>query len=122
MGFFSNKPAAAPVVTSSGLADQLSASLDRNAQKLEARKDRALSSFRRTVMDLRHVNQALQNDVALADQMIATCTARKEAAEQAIADNNKVCESITAIIGEVPEGTCYDEDEDGTCDNCGEGV
>lgn len=121
MGFFTKTTPAAPVVTTSGLADQLSASLDRNAQKLEARKDRALSSFRRTVMDLRHVNQALQNDVTLADQMISTCTQRKAEAEQAIADNNKVCDSIIAIIGEVPE-TCYDEDEDGTCDNCGEGV
>lgn len=121
MGLFT-KTAPAPVVTTSGLADQLSASLDRNAQKLEARKNSALSSFRRTVLDLRHVNQALENDVALAEQMIATCTARKEAALQEIADNNKVCESITAIIGEVPDGLHYDENEDGECDNCGEGV
>ncbi len=122
MGFFTKTVATPAPVTSSGLADQLSASLDRNAQKLEARKDRALSSFRRTVLDLRHVNQALQNDVNLADQMIATCTTRKAEAEQAIADNNKVCDSIIAIIGEVPESACYDEDEDGACDNCGEGV
>lgn len=122
MGFFTKTAAPTPVVTSTGLADQLSASLDRNAAKLDQRKDRALSSFRRTVQDLRHVNQALQNDVELAEQMIATCTARKEAALQAISDNNKVCESITAIIGDVPDTPCYDEDGDGTCDNCGEGV
>lgn len=72
-------------------------------RKLNARKDQALSSFRRTVQDLRHVNRALENDVALAEQMIATCQARKTEAEGAIADNNKVCESIIAIIGEVPD-------------------
>lgn len=123
MGIFSTKTTTAAPVTSSGLADQLSASLNRNAQKLEARKDQALSSFRRTVLDLRHVNQALQHDVDLANQMISTCTLRRADAEQAIADNNKVCDSIIAIIGEVPDDNVhYDEDGDGTCDNCGETV
>lgn len=115
MGFFS-KPAPAPVVTTSGLADQLSANLNRNAERLAKRKDQALSSFRRTVIDLRHVNQALEADVRLADEMMAALTARKNDALLAIADNEKVCEGIIAIIGEVPDN-CADEDGDGDCDN-----
>lgn len=115
MGFF-NKTTANPVpVTASGLADQLSAQLERNAQKLEARKDRALSSFRRTVLDLRHINQALANEVSLTEQMITDCKARQEAANIAIGDNNKVIEGIINIIGEVPD-TCIDENEDGDGD------
>lgn len=121
MGIFSTKTTPAPVVTSNGLADQLTAALDRNAVKLDARKGRAISSFRRTVMDLRHVNKALENEVELADQLLADLSMRKDNALTAIADNQKVIDSIIAIIGEVPE-TCYDEDGDGSCDNCAEEV
>lgn len=115
MGLFTKTNTNPTPVTASGLADQLSAQLERNAQKLEARKDRALSSFRRTVLDLRHVNQALANEVALTEQMIADCQARREAANVAIGDNNKVIEGIINIIGEVPDN-CADEDGDGDCD------
>ena len=115
MGFFTKTNTNPTPVTASGLADQLSAQLERNAQKLEARKDRALSSFRRTVLDLRHINQALANEVSLTEQMIADCKARQEAANIAIGDNNKVIEGIINIIGEVPD-TCADEDGDGDCD------
>lgn len=115
MGFFTKSTPVSAPVTASGLADQLSAQLERNAQKLEARKDRALSSFRRTVLDLRHINQALANEVSLTEQMIADCKARQEAANIAIGDNNKVIEGIIGIIGEVPD-TCIDENEDGDCD------
>lgn len=115
MGFFTKSTPVSVPVTASGLADQLSAQLERNAQKLEARKDRALSSFRRTVLDLRHINQALANEVSLTEQMIADCKARQEAANIAIGDNNKVIEGIIGIIGEVPD-TCIDENEDGDCD------
>lgn len=118
MGFFTKTTAPAPV-TASGLADQLSAQLERNAQKLEVRKDRALSSFRRTVLDLRHINQALAQEVSLTEQMIADCKARQEAANIAIGDNNKVIEGIIGIIGEVPD-QCADEDGDGDCDVHGE--
>ena len=115
MGFFTKTNTNPTPVTASGLADQLSAQLERNAQKLEARKDRALSSFRRTVLDLRHINQALANEVSLTEQMIADCKARQEAANIAIGDNNKVIEGIINIIGEVPD-TCVDENGDGDCD------
>lgn len=115
MGFFTKTNTTPTPVTASGLADQLSAQLERNAQKLEARKDRALSSFRRTVLDLRHINQALANEVSLTEQMIADCKARQEAANIAIGDNNKVIEGIINIIGEVPD-QCVDEDGDGNCD------
>lgn len=115
MSFFTRTvPAPAPV-TASGLADQLSAQLERNAQKLESRKDRALSSFRRTVLDLRHINQALANEVSLTEQMMKECELRKAAAQTAINDNDKVIEGIIGIIGEVPD-TCIDADEDGDCD------
>lgn len=115
MSFFTRTAPTAPVITASGLADQLTAQLERNAQKLESRKDRALSSFRRTVLDLRHINQALDNEVKLTEQMMAECRARQDAANLAIQDNNKVIEGIVAIIGEVPN-TCIDADEDGDCD------
>ena len=115
MGLFTKTNTNPTPVTASGLADQLSAQLERNAQKLEARKDRALSSFRRTVLDLRHINQALTNEVNLTEQMIADCKARQEAANIAIGDNNKVIEGIINIIGEVPD-TCRDENGDGDCD------
>lgn len=121
MGFFTKTNTNPTPVTASGLADQLSAQLERNAQKLEARKDRALSSFRRTVLDLRHINQALANEVSLTEQMIADCKARQEAANIAIGDNNKVIEGIINIIGEVPD-TCVDEDGDGDCDVHGGGA
>lgn len=115
MGFFTKSAPASTPVTASGLADQLSAQLERNAQKLESRKDRALSSFRRTVLDLRHINQALSAEVGLTEQMIAECEARKTAARTAIQDNNKVIDGIIGIIGEVPDA-CIDENEDGDCD------
>lgn len=121
MGFFTKTNTNPAPITASGLADQLSAQLERNAQKLEARKDRALSSFRRTVLDLRHINQALTNEVTLTEQMIADCKARQEAANIAINDNNKVIEGIINIIGEVPD-TCVDEDGDGDCDVHGGGA
>lgn len=116
MGFFTRTTPAPTPVTASGLADQLSAQLERNAQKLESRKDRALSSFRRTVLDLRHINQALAQEVSLTEQMIADCKARQDAANIAIGDNNKVIEGIIGIIGEVPDVFCADEDNDGDCD------
>lgn len=122
MGFFSTKTTPTPVVTTNGLADQLGAQMERSQQKLDARKDRALSSFRRTVMDLRHVNKALDNDIDLCDRLMAELSARKDAALTAKNDNEKVIEGITAIIGDVPDNFHYDEDEDGACDNCGEGV
>lgn len=116
MGFFTKTNINPAPVTASGLADQLSAQLERNAQKLESRKDRALSSFRRTVLDLRHINQALAAEVNLTEQMITECEARKNAANVAISDNNKVIEGIIGIIGEVPDALCADEDGDGDCD------
>lgn len=120
MGFFTKTTTNPTPVTASGLADQLSAQLERNAQKLESRKDRALSSFRRTVLDLRHINQALAQEVSLTEQMIADCKARQDAANIAIGDNNKVIEGIIGIIGEVPDAFCADEDGDGDCDLHGE--
>lgn len=116
MGFFTKTNTNPTPVTASGLADQLSAQLERNAQKLESRKDRALSSFRRTVLDLRHINQALAAEVTLTEQMITECEARKNAANVAISDNNKVIDGIIGIIGEVPDAFCVDEDGDGDCD------
>lgn len=118
MGLFSKEAAPAPVVTANGLADQLSQKMDANSAKLEQRKDRALSSFRRTVLDLRHINQALQSDVKLTEEMIATCTKRRAEAQQAIKDNEAIAQGIINIIGEVPDTSCVDEDCDGTCDTC----
>ena len=109
MGLF-GKETKPVTVTASGLADQLSAQLDRNAQKLEDRKSSALSAFRRTVIDLRHINTALEQDVKLANQMIVACEKRRTEAEQAIKDNENVCAGIIKIIGEVPASA--DEDED----------
>lgn len=118
MGLFTKTATPAPVVTANGLADQLSQRMEANAAKLDARKDKALSSFRRTVLDLRHINQALEADIKLANEMIATCTARKDAAEQAIKDNMAVAQGIINIIGEVPDAGCVDENCDGDCDKC----
>lgn len=118
MGLFTKTATPAPVVTANGLADQLGQKMDANAAKLEQRKDRALSSFRRTVLDLRHINQALEADVKLAEEMIATCTKRRAEAEQAIKDNEAVAQGIINIIGEVPDAGCVDENCDGDCDKC----
>lgn len=123
MGFFSTKPATNPMpVTSTSLADQLNIQMDRSQKRLDARKDRALSSFRRTVMDLRHVNKALDNDIDLCDKLMAELSQRKDAALTARTDNEKVIDGIIAIIGDVPDNFCYDENDDGTCDNCGEEI
>lgn len=96
------------VVSSSNLATQLQNSLNNNAEKLEARKEQALSSFRATVNNLRTINEALKADVALADEMIETCTKRRAEAQQAIKDNEAVCGHILAIIGDSDQ-----EDKDG---------
>lgn len=118
MSIFTKKTVETPVITASGLAGQLSDKLNQNAARLDKQKDRALSSFRRTVVDLRHVNMALQADVKLAEEMIAACQKRKADAEQAIKDNEAVCAGIINIIGEVPDTACVDGDCDGTCDTC----
>ena len=118
MSFFS-KPAAAPAPTTSGLATQLQSSLNHNAERLEKRKDQALSSFRSTVKSLRAINEGLQADVNLANEMIATCTARKASAEQEIKDNEAVCARILDIIGDVEEDT-EEEDENTAMHRIGE--
>lgn len=118
MGFFTKTVATTPTVTTTGLADQLGVQMERSQQKLDARKDRALSSFRRTVMDLRHVNKALDNDIDLCDRLMAELSQRKDAALTARTDNEKVIEGIVAIIGDVPDNFHYDEDGDGACDAC----
>lgn len=97
MSFFNTKT---EPVTTSGLAAQLQNSLNSNAERLERQKDYALSSFRSTVQNLRAINEGLKADVDLADEMIATCTTRKTAAEQAIKDNEAVCDRILGIIGD----------------------
>lgn len=102
MGFMSQPRQASPV-SSSNLATQLQNSLNNNAEKLEARKEQALSSFRATVKNLRTINEALKADVALADEMIETCTKRRSDAQQAIKDNEAVCSHILDIIGDVKE-------------------
>lgn len=103
MGFLGGKQPAPVQVTSSGLATQLQNALETNAERLDARKDQALSSFRSTVQNLRAINQSLQQDVALAEQMIETCTKRRAEAEQQIKDNEAVCSHILQIIGDVKE-------------------
>lgn len=118
MSIFTKKVVDTPVITADSLAGQLSAKLEQNATRLDNQKNRALSSFRRTVVDLRHVNMSLQADVKLAEQMIAACEKRKAEAEQAIKDNEAVCQGIINIIGEVPDAACVDENCDGTCDTC----
>lgn len=102
MKMFTQAQSSEPV-TSSSLAIQLQTTLNNNAEKLEARKEQALSSFRATVKNLRTINEGLRADVALANEMIATCTERKQKAELAIKDNEAVCEHILAIIGEEPK-------------------
>lgn len=111
MGFFATKQPV-PTPTTSGLATQLQTSLNNNAERLERRKDQALSSFRSTVKSLRAINESLQADVSLADEMIATCTARKTAAEREIKDNEAVCARILDIIGDVDEDVEKDTETD----------
>lgn len=110
MGFFT-KTAPVPAPSCTDLSEQLSAKLTQRAERLEARKANVLSSFRRMVIDLHNVNAELRRDARVAESMIAACQTRIAANEQAYNDNAKVIESITAIIGEVPELSGVGEDQ-----------
>lgn len=103
MGMF-NQSKSTQTITSSNLATQLQTSLNNNASKLQNRKEQALSTFRSTVKNLLTINEGLRSDVALADEMIAVCTARKAEAELAIKDNEAICRHILDIIGETEDG------------------